>query len=120
VIRQGAAEAWQPVLYIEPVAGGTADFASALDAALREVRAAYPGVDAKRSGDAWQVVVPPAYHVGHEAHFAQVAEGFLACVERGTLPDWEVPGMLVKYRTTTRALEIARGAGRPDADGTGG
>jgi hypothetical protein len=120
VIRQGAAEAWQPVLYIEPVAGGTADFASALDAALREVRAAYPGVDAKRSGDAWQVVVPPAYHVGHEAHFAQVAEGFLACVERGALPDWEVPGMLVKYRTTTRALEIARGAGLPDADGTGG
>jgi hypothetical protein len=30
-------------------------------------------------------------------------------VEAGTLPDWEVPNMLAKYRTTTRALAIARG-----------
>ena len=110
MIRQGAAEAYQPVLTIEPVAGaGTSDFAAALEQALREVRATYPGVDAKRSGDAWQVIVPASYHVGHEAHFAQVAAGFLACVEVGTLPDWEVPNMLAKYRTTTRALAIARG-----------
>jgi predicted dehydrogenase len=110
VIRQGAAEAYQPALTIEPVAGaGTSDFAATLEQALREVRASYPGVDARRSGDAWQVIVPASYHVGHEAHFAQVAAGFLACVEAGAVPDWEVPNMLAKYRTTTRALAIARG-----------
>ena len=113
VIRQGPAEAWQPVLYIEPVtATGVADVASALADALREVRATYPGIDVERTGDRWQVIVPASYHVGHEAHFAQVAEEFLACVEKGALPDWEVPGVIAKYHTTTRALAIARGAER--------
>jgi predicted dehydrogenase len=110
VIRQGAAEAWQPVLYIEPVtATGAADVASALADALRQVRATYPGIDVERMGDRWQVIVPASYHVGHEAHFGEVAAEFLACVENGALPDWEVPGMITKYHTTTRALAIARG-----------
>jgi len=108
-IRQGAAEAWQPVLYIEPVVtSGLSAFSSALEHALRQVRATYPGVDVKRSEDVWQVIVPASYHVGHEAHFAQVAGEFLASVEKGALPDWEVPDMIAKYHTTTRALEIAR------------
>jgi predicted dehydrogenase len=113
VIRQGAAEAYQPVLSIEPVAPvDAAGIASALEHALRQVRETYPGVDVKRSGDIWQVIVPASYHVGHEAHFAQVAGAFLACVEKGALPDWEVPDMIAKYHTTTRALEMARGETR--------
>jgi len=109
VIRQGAAEGHRPVLYVEPGARvDAADFAGAMRDALRTLREDFPGVDAQRSGDAWRVLVPDAYHVGHEAHFAQVAEQFLAYVERGALPDWEVPDMLAKYETTTRALERAR------------
>ncbi len=110
VIRQGPAEAWQPVLYIEPVtATSAADVAIALADALDQVRAMYPGIDVERTGERWQVIVPASYHVGHEAHFAQVAGEFLACVQKGALPDWEVPGMIAKYHTTTRALAIARG-----------
>ena len=110
VIRQGAAEGYQPLLCIEPVASaGAADFPSALEHALGQVREAYPGVGAKRAGDIWQIIVPASYHVGHEAHFAQVAGAFLTCVAKGTLPDWEVPDMIAKYCTTTRALEMARG-----------
>jgi hypothetical protein len=110
VIRQGPAEAWQPVLYIEPAtATGAADLASALPDALDQVRATYPGIDVERTGERWQVIVPASYHVGHEAHFGEVARAFLACVEKGALPDWEVPGMIAKYHTTTRALAIARG-----------
>jgi hypothetical protein len=67
----------------------------------------------KRAGDAWQVAIPAAYHVGHEAHFAQVATQFLGYVEEGALPDWEVPNMIAKYRTTTQALEFARGDMKP-------
>ena len=94
VIRQGAAEGHRPVLYVEPGARvDAADFAGAMRDALRTLREDFPGVDAQRSGDAWRVLVPDAYHVGHEAHFAQVAEQFLAYVERGALPDWEVPDM---------------------------
>jgi predicted dehydrogenase len=111
VIRQGAAEAYRPVLYIEPGANvGAAPLAVAMQDALRTLRETYPGIDATRAGDAWQVEVPESYHVGHEAHFGQVAARFLDFVEKGALPDWEVPNMIAKYGTTTRALEIARAA----------
>ncbi|MEO8674447.1 MAG: putative oxidoreductase C-terminal domain-containing protein [Casimicrobiaceae bacterium] len=114
LIRQGAAEAHQPTLYIEPAAGAdTKEFPRALEAALVSVRATYPGIEVNRSGDSWKVVVPSTYHVGHEAHFAQVAAGFLDCVAKGALPDWEVPGMIAKYLTTTGALEIALGKRAP-------
>ncbi|MFO1314701.1 MAG: putative oxidoreductase C-terminal domain-containing protein [Burkholderiales bacterium] len=110
VIRQGAAQRWQPVLYVEPAAEADVDaLGPALDAAMASLQAAYPGVGAARSGDAWEVLVPPVYHVGHEAHFGQVAAVFLRCVAAGALPAWEVPDMLAKYWTTTRALALARG-----------
>lgn len=110
VIRQGAAQGWQPVLYVEPAAGTDPDaLAAALDAAMASLQPEFPGVGAARAGDAWEVLVPPAYHVGHEAHFGQVAAVFLRCVAAGALPAWEVPGMLAKYWTTTRALALARG-----------
>ena len=114
VIRQGAAEAWQPALYIEPAArADTADFPAALERAVKGLREAYPGVAVKRSREAWRVVIPPSYHVGHEAHFAQVATQFLHYIEKGTLPDWEVPNMIAKYHTTTRALAMARNEAAP-------
>jgi len=114
VIRQGEAEGWQPVLTIEPAtAAGAAELASALPRAMDEICEAYPGVDLNRAGDAWRVVVPAAYHVGHEAHFAQVATQFLSYVEQGALPDWEVPDMIAKYHTTTQALELARADMKP-------
>jgi hypothetical protein len=114
VIRQGAAEGYRPRLYIEPAASArAAELAAAMPVALRVLRDTYPGVDAQRSGDAWQVQVPESYHVGHEAHFAQVASQFLGYVGNGTLPDWEVPNMIAKYGITTRALEIARAAAAP-------
>jgi len=114
VIRQGPAEAYRPVLYIEPaVNAGAAEFAAAMQGALPVLRATYPGVDAQLAGGVWQVLVPESYHVGHEAHFGQVATQFLGYIESGALPDWEVPNMITKYATTTRALEIARAAASP-------
>jgi len=113
VIRQGAAEAWQPVLYIEAATStATAELPSVLEHAMTEVRAAYPGVGVERFGQEWRVVVPQSYHIGHEAHFAQVAVEFLRYVGEGALPAWEVPGMLAKYRTTTSALALARDGSR--------
>ena len=111
VIRQGAAEAYRPVLYIVPAANAdAAAFADAMQGALRTMRETFPGIDVQRTGDEWGVLVPDVYHVGHEAHFAQVAEQFLGYVERKALPEWEVPNMIAKYETTTRALERARAA----------
>ena len=111
VIRQGAAEAWQPTLYIEPATSKVAaELPAGLTHAMQEVRAAYPGVEVERAGHEWRVVVPQSYHVGHEAHFGQVASAFLRYVGAGALPSWEVPNMIAKYHTTTRAVALAHGA----------
>ena len=47
--------------------------------------------------------------MGHEAHFAQVMERYLQYLKDKKLPGWEVPGMLAKYYTATKALDIATG-----------
>jgi hypothetical protein len=108
MIRQGKAEGYQPVLSIEPAADMEIEvFAARLASALPQVQEKYPGVGLRRTGTTWQVTVPTSYHVGHEAHFGQVTEQFLAYVKAGSLPEWEVPNMLAKYFTTTKALEIA-------------
>jgi len=111
VIRQGAEQNWKPVLYIEPAPGVSKEnLQAALTRALPKIQARYPGVDLQPTERGWTVVVPDKYHVGHEAHFAQVAEKFLRFLREGRMPDWEVPNMITKYYTTTRALELARTA----------
>ena len=109
VIRQGAAEAYQPALYVEALdQPSTALLASALLQALPQLQVKYPGIDMKRAAKGWEVIVPARYHVGHEAHFGQVTDQFLDYVQRGSMPEWEVPNMLAKYYTTTAALTAAR------------
>ena len=108
VIRQGKEQSYQPVLYIEPLATiAPVVFATALEHALPQVQAKYPGVGLKEVTTGWEVTVPAYYHIGHEAHFGQVAELFLRYVADGALPQWEVPNMLAKYYTTTTALQLA-------------
>jgi hypothetical protein len=84
VIRQGAAEGWQPTLYIEPATSKVAaEMPALLAAAMPDVQAAFNGVDVERAGSEWRVLVPQEYHVGHEAHFGQVASAFLRYCRRG-------------------------------------
>ena len=109
VIRQGAAQNYQPVLYIEPGPGvRNPAYEVGLEKALQMLQGTYPGIALKEKGQGWEVVIPAAYHVGHEAHFGQVAEQFMGYLDQGALPDWEVPNMLAKYATTTQALQLAR------------
>ncbi len=108
VIRQGPAEGYRPALSIEPAAATDLEaFTKALQQALSQVQARYPGIGLKPCDRGWEVTVPAALHDGHEAHFGQVTGQFLRYVTAGALPDWEVPNMLAKYHTTTRALAIA-------------
>jgi predicted dehydrogenase len=109
VIRQGAAQRYVPVLYVEPAEGVDAvALGAALAEALPQVERAWPGVGASPSDAGWEIAIPAKYHVGHEAHFAQVTEQFLRYVAAGSMPDWEVPGMIAKYFTTTEALALAK------------
>jgi predicted dehydrogenase len=110
VIRQGAEQGYRPELYVEPVGSGEG-MEAALRAAVEGLAARWPGLGVEPAGaGAWRVVIPDRYHVGHEAHFAQVADKFFGFLREGGMPKWEVPSMLAKYRTTTRAWELARAA----------
>ncbi len=112
-IRQGEAEKYRPVLYIEKgsnVAASTHD--AAVKAAIASLQQKYAGVGVRRATAAekaaWVVTIPDKYSVGHEAHFAQVTENFLGYLRDGKLPDWEVPNMLTKYATIMQAYELSR------------
>lgn len=109
IIRQGAEQGYKPVLYLEPRKGVDP---SSLEASLEKSVAAaaviWPGVGVEKSASGWKVVIPEKYHVGHEAHFGQVAEKFLGYLQKGELPSWEVPNIVAKYRTIMDAYQMSR------------
>jgi predicted dehydrogenase len=105
IIRQGKEENYRPALYVKLIGSSQADLEKAVKQTLQ---ARYPGIDLQLmpSGE-YQVTIPDSYHNGHEAHFAQVTEKFLEFFKTGSMPVWEVPNMITKYYTTTKAYEMA-------------
>jgi predicted dehydrogenase len=109
VIRQGPEQAYRPVLYVEPtVPGGAAADENTLKKTLAGLETSYPGLRCEPAGNAWKIVVPDQYNIGHEAHFAQVVEQYLQYLTAGKLPAWEVPNMLAKYYVTTQGFRESR------------
>jgi hypothetical protein len=126
VIRQTAEEAFVPTLYVEDSAGrGTNAVGVALRKAVSRLCSTWPGIEVEEVRNpkleirkksetrnsnqpraVWKILVPEKYHVGHEAHFAQVTEKYLQYLADGKLADWEVPNMLAKYYTTTEAFRL--------------
>jgi predicted dehydrogenase len=107
VIKQGVEQHYAPVLYIEPLINNKVYEASLMDQ-LKIVQAKYPGINLKKEGKIWEVIIPDEYKDGHEAHFAKVTNNFLQYIKKGDMPKWEVPNMIAKYYTTTSALELAK------------
>lgn len=108
IIKQGAEEKFLPALYIENVKGLTmTDFTSE----LKEVVSSLP-YDSLQivavNKNILRIIVPEKYRVSHEEHFGQVTAKFLEYLKAGKLPEWEVPGMITKYFTTTSALRLAK------------
>lgn len=108
VIRQGADEKYVPTLYVENIKGSSIpDFAVKLRTALGNLP--YDSLMVEDSGaSSLKITIPQKYRISHEEHFGQVTERFLEYLEEGKLPEWEVPGMITKYYTTTSALKMAR------------
>ena len=108
IIRQGKEQSYKPELYIETPDGGNArTLAAALETEFPKLEQKYPGIELKKEGKIWHVIIPAKYHTGHEAHFGQVTEKYLQYLIDGKLPDWEVPNMIAKYYTNVTALEMA-------------
>jgi len=76
---------------------------------VAELAKTWPGLAVLDEGARLRVVIPERYRVGHEAHFAEVTERFLAYLkDRTTLPAWERANMLAKYKVTTEAVALSR------------
>jgi predicted dehydrogenase len=108
IIKQGAEEKFLPTLYIENVKGETID---AFTARLKDVVGTLPydSLQVEPVGkNILKVSIPKKYRVTHEEHFAQVTAKFLEYMKEGKMPEWEVPNMITKYYTTTRALQLAK------------
>ena len=103
VIRQGAEENYQPTLYVEPTLSyKTVDIA----ADFRKIQETFPGVELQATKNGWRLIIPQKYKEGHEEHFARVTKNFLEYLRKKDIPAWEVPNILAKYYTTTKALEL--------------
>ena len=109
VIRQGEEQKFKPTLYVENIKGtAVRDFTETLRKALATLP--YDSLTIEPVGkNALMINIPDRYRVSHEEHFGQVTERFLEYLKAGKLPDWEVPGMITKYYTTTTGLKKAKG-----------
>jgi Putative oxidoreductase C terminal domain len=113
VIRQGKEENFKPVLYIEPIV----DTGYNPTESFKKIQSNYPDINLKEhvvikpgvttGYSIWEVIIPDKYKEGHESHFARVTEKYLGYLKNKALPAWEVPNMLAKYYTTTKALKLA-------------
>lgn len=106
IIRQGEEEGYKPTLYVALLEGQEKALEEAINGKLQSE---FPGLGLEKvdKGE-FLIKIPEHYHVGHEAHFAQVTEKFLEYYASKKMPNWEVPNMIVKYFTTTKALEMAK------------
>ncbi len=109
VIEQGPKQGFRPELYVRPAPGTPrAALGIALGKALQTLTERYRGLGLVAEGEGWRIEIPAAFRIGHEAHFAQVVDRFRRYLVDGSLPSWEEPDMIAKYRTTTGALSMAK------------
>ncbi len=108
IIRQGANQNYKPVLYIEAADKQNTDaFNETLKSNMQKIEEKYPGIQLSKEQDNWKVHIPEKYKIGHEAHFSQVTQKYLRFLNEKNMPEWEIPNMIAKYYTSTKALQIA-------------
>ena len=109
IIRSGEKEDFESTLYIANSGEASAeDFAETVNQTIHGMQSEYPGLAAVPDGDEFIVQIPDALKIGHEAHFNKVASKYFNYIKDGKMPAWEVPNMLAKYYTTTKAYEMSR------------
>ncbi|CAM3598628.1 putative oxidoreductase C-terminal domain-containing protein [Zobellia roscoffensis] len=108
IIKQGEKEGYKPTLYIAPKEQD--GFDGLLKTAIDDkITAQFAGTTMeKMDNGTYRINIPDEFKIGHEAHFGQVTENYLKYLEAGELPEWEVPNMISKYYTTTKAYELAK------------
>ncbi len=84
----------------------------AILAAARQRLAHYGDVLAQVAGERIVLEIPKRLHVGHEAHFAEVAKQFLGYMQNpASMPAWEKANMLAKYYVCTAGVDLSKQSG---------
>jgi predicted dehydrogenase len=105
-LRQGAAEKHQPEVYV--VSSDNA-VRAALRRRVADLQSRWPGLALAETASEARLVVPEKFRVGHEAHFAQVANRLFEYIRNPkSMPAWERPNMLAKYYVSTKGVELAQ------------
>jgi predicted dehydrogenase len=109
-VRQGKEENYRPELFVVPARpADSAAVGAALGRKVAALRQEYPGVGVQAQEGCFQVTIPDAFRVGHEAHFGQVTRQFLHYLQDpASVPAWEKANMLAKYRVTTEGVRRAQ------------
>jgi hypothetical protein len=109
VIEQGERQNYKPVLYVENCSGQADEaFEKALATAIEKIATRYPGLGIKKCSAGWEVLIPESLKANHEQHFCEVTDKYLAYLAQGSLPQWEVAAMIVKYHTLMEAYKASR------------
>ncbi len=110
IIKQGEKENYKPKLYVKIRSiENNSNFEIKLKNSIeKEFAIDYPGLKLIKINDTlWMIDIPEKYRIGHEAHFSQVTKNYLEYLINGSIPEWEVPNMIVKYYTTSQAFKMA-------------
>jgi predicted dehydrogenase len=108
-LRQGAAEKFNPEVYVVPKPQERGRVLAALDQEIQKLQSRWPGMAVVRGDREVRIEIPAKFRVGHEEHFAQVARHFFEYVRNpSSMPAWERAYMLAKYYVTTKGVEMAR------------
>ncbi len=109
-IRQGKPENYIPELYIRPAQeADRAEVLSEVRKKIEDLQADWPGLAMAEADGEARIVIPERFRVGHEAHFAQVANRFFAYLrDPKQVPSWERPNMLAKYYVSTTGVQSGK------------
>jgi predicted dehydrogenase len=95
----------RPELYIVPL---SASVPGAVERKVAELQTCWPGLVVSSEHGELKLEIPERFRVGHEEHFAQVANHFSRYVAApDSTPAWETPYMLAKYYVSTKGVEMA-------------
>lgn len=109
-VRQGREQNFVAEVYVIPNRAELHDeVKAALTAKITALQKHYPGLALREDAGRFQIAIPDALRVGHEAHFALLTRRFLDYVrDPKSLPAWEKPNLLAKYFITTGGVKLAR------------
>jgi predicted dehydrogenase len=110
VILQDAGTGYKPdVLLVPPLGADPAPLGPAVADFVRRWRPGVTVIGPTAANPFYHLHLADALRTGHEEHFAQVAQRFLADLDDPAgVPAWEDAYALARYHVTTRGLALAR------------